>query len=76
MVFYSRFYESLLITQRKNEELICTLEDAGMQIERLECTGEGDPNSLMGIIDTLRLPNLPSYDGFCDTSAKNVVSGF
>ena len=54
VLLYLRFYESLLITQRKNEELICTLEDAGMQIERLECTGEGDPNSLMGIIDTLR----------------------
>ncbi|KAL5264016.1 hypothetical protein ACHWQZ_G005192 [Mnemiopsis leidyi] len=50
----SRFYESLLVTQRKNEELICTLEDSGMQIERLECTGESDPNSIMEIIATLR----------------------
>ena len=54
VLFYLRFYESLLVTQRKNEELICTLEDSGMQIERLECTGESDPNSIMEIIATLR----------------------
>ena len=49
-----RFYQSLLITQRKNEELICTLEDTGLQLERLESMSEDDP--LNEVIANLRYP--------------------
>jgi len=48
----SRFHKSLLITQRKNEELICALEDSVLQIERLESMCDSD--SLMGIIGSVR----------------------
>ena len=47
-----RFHKSLLITQRKNEELICALEDSVLQIERLESMCDSD--SLMGIIGSVR----------------------
>lgn len=52
----SRFYQSLLITQRKNEELICTLEDTGLQLERLESMSEDDP--LNEVIANLRVVTL------------------